>query len=295
MLWLDVISKPMKVEKGDGVYRIAVVILHYENIQDTRECLNSLMSQSKKDFYIIVVDNGSQKGRINQIECLYADKENIHFLYSNVNLGFARGNNLGFCYAKNTLHADIVILANNDLIFDQTIFMQKLENIYTKESFDVAGPRIISLVDGINQNPVERAFYSKKDVQKRYIKTFILYLLNIVNMDGLLKKFFAKPIYEFKIDKTKDFQLHGACLIFGKAYVEKHSGLYPGTFMYGEEDILRYQIEKENLKLVYLDGLEVKHKEGASAGTVFKKNKSKRNFYYKWRLDSLHQLIKMMS
>lgn len=277
------------------MYKIAVVILHYENLPDTQECVDSLIKQQGKNFDIIVVDNGSKTGSVDQIERIYSDRKNMHFLRSKENLGFARGNNLGFCYAKEELGADIIVLANNDLVFDQTEFMLVLERKYKEYSFDVAGPRIISLVDGMNQNPVERMLYTKKDAKKRYYKTKILYILNWVNLDAFFKKVFAKPVKEFDFEPTKDFQLHGACLIFGRSYVNTHDGLYPGTFMYGEEDILRYQIEEENLKLVYLPELEVKHKEGASTTALFKKSKEKRNFFYKWQLDSLKQLIKMMS
>ena len=43
--------------------RIAVIILHYENLQDTLECINSLNTQDEKNFDIVVVDNGSKNGK----------------------------------------------------------------------------------------------------------------------------------------------------------------------------------------------------------------------------------------
>ncbi len=277
------------------MYRVAVVILHYENVQDTLECIKSLDEQIEMDFDIIVVDNGSDYGKVETIESLYSDRSDIHFLHSKENLGFARGNNLGFRYAKHELHSEIIILANNDLIFEQKDFVKKLVETYKENRFDVAGPKIISLVDGMNQNPVARMFYTKQDVQKRYIKTSVLYCLNVIGLDFLLKKIFAKPIQEFQYYPSKDFQLHGACMIFGRDYVNKYEGLYSGTFMYGEEDILRYQVEQNHLKLLYLDKLTVKHKEGSSTNTVLKKNKLKRRFFYKWSLDSMRQLMRMMS
>ena len=151
--------------------RIAVIILHYENLQDTLECINSLNTQDEKNFDIVVVDNGSKNGKTESVEHLFSDNERIHFLYSKTNLGFAKGNNLGFCYAKEELHSDIIVLANNDLIFSQPDFITKVQKAYIEEGYDVAGPRIISLVDGMNQNPVARMFYSKRDVLKRYLKS----------------------------------------------------------------------------------------------------------------------------
>lgn len=275
--------------------RVSVVVLHYENLQDTLECIESLNAQNEKEFDIVVVDNGSKNGKIDTIENLFFDNKNIHFLHSDTNLGFAKGNNLGFHYAKEVLKSSIIVLANNDLIFDEPDFITKVQNAYIKYKYDVAGPKIISLVDGMNQNPVARMFYTKQDVLKRYSKTKILYILNTFGLDLFFKKIFAKPIQEFKYDGLKDFQLYGACLIFGMDYVEKNDGLYPGTFMYAEEDILRYQVEIKHLKMMYLDGIEVKHKEGSSTKTVYEKGRLKRRFFYKWSLDSLKQLIKMMN
>ena len=277
------------------MYKIAIVILHYENVDDTLECIESLNKQQGKEFDIVVVDNGSKIGKLDSIRLLSLSENRIHFIRSDENLGFAKGNNIGFDFAKKKLGADIIILANNDLIFAQKDFVRKIEELYLETKYDVAGPKIISLVDGMNQNPVSRMFYSKLDVKKRYIKTLILYILNFVGLDLVCKKIFAKSIQEFKYDGIKDFQLYGACLIFGPNYVEKFEGLYPKTFMYAEEDILRYQIEKNNLKMVYLDNVMVEHKEGSSTGTIYKKNKIKRRFFYKWSLHSLRHLLKIMN
>lgn len=50
---------------------ITVVVLHYENIKDTRECLDSLkkyLDDTKNNINIVVVDNGSIKEKTAAIE-----------------------------------------------------------------------------------------------------------------------------------------------------------------------------------------------------------------------------------
>ena len=127
---------------------IVFVVLHYENLEDTRCCLDSLVKYLySKNAQIVVVDNGSRQGKLIDISSQYA-QDNIHFIYSKENLGFAKGNNLGFKVAKHNLNADIIVLANNDLVFEQECFVDKVIKHYTEDKFDVAGPRIISLVDG---------------------------------------------------------------------------------------------------------------------------------------------------
>ena len=137
---------------------ITVVVLHYENIKDTRECLDSLkkyLDDTKNNINVVVVDNGSIKEKTAAIEKEYLN-DKIHFIESGENLGFAKGNNIGFHYAKYELHSDIIILANNDLIFQQVDFMDQIEKEMTENHIDVAGPRIISLVDHVHGEAVLR-------------------------------------------------------------------------------------------------------------------------------------------
>ena len=106
--------------------KIAFVVLHYETLDDTSECIDSLKKYIVDDSVkIVVVDNGSVHGKLNTIEEKYKS-DSVIFLYSDENLGFAKGNNIGFKYAKEKLQSDIIILANNDLIFRQEDFVDKL-------------------------------------------------------------------------------------------------------------------------------------------------------------------------
>ena len=268
--------------------KIAVVILHYEAIADTRECIDSLLK-----YYVdlIVVDNGSKNRPIDMILDIYKYYCHIHFIRSEINLGFARGNNIGYRYAKYELGADIIILANNDLVFDQVDFMEKCTE---RDRIGVAGPRIISLVDGKNQNPVCRQYNSLLDVKKRKWKYVILCFLCFFNLDKIGRKLFAKPVEEVHLKENEDFQLHGACIILGEDFINKYEGLYEGTFMYGEENILRYICYRDAIRYEYFDDIEVKHKEESSTKASFGKGIRKRLFFYRNSLQSCNALIKIM-
>ena len=274
---------------------IAVVVLHYESLDDTKECLESLKAYlEKNNIQVIVVDNGSVNGKLIQIEYQYRDIEQIEFIYSQENLGFAKGNNLGFKYAKQKYNPKIIILANNDLIFRQKNFFDKLLQEYKKENFDVAGPKIISLADGKNQNPVGLVYKNKKQVDQRIKRFQVLNILSYLYLDTKVKLLLGKPIEEYQIKKNEDYQLHGACMFFAGRYLEKYDGLYDGTFMYGEEFILKYIVQRENMKMIYLNNIEVFHKEGASTQKMWGKGKKQRQFFYKWSINSLKLLSEMM-
>ena len=151
------------------------------------------------------------------------------------------------------------------------------------------------MVDGKNQNPVIKIYNSKKDVQKRLLKFKIFMALSYLNCDTKFKNYFSKDIMEVDISKlTEDIQLHGACLIFSKNYINKYDGLYEKTFMYGEESILKYIVDKNNMSMVYIDELMVYHKEGSSTDSIYGKGLKKRQFYYKWNIDGCKHLKRLM-
>ncbi|OCA99780.1 glycosyltransferase [Clostridium beijerinckii] len=274
----------------------AFVILHYETINDTRKCLQSLVKYIYSgNTYIIVVDNGSQVGRLYDLEREYKASEFVIFIRSETNLGFSNGNNLGFKYAKDILKSKFIILANNDILFEGENFVDKLKCLYKEQPFDVAGPKIISLVDGKNQNPVKRIYKNKMDVEKRLKKFQILMLFSYLNIDVIAQRFIKKEIEEVNLDLNEDIQLHGACLIFGENYINNYSGLYDRTFMYGEESILKYIVERDHMRMAYIDQLKVYHKEGSSTDVIYGKGRRKRQFYYKWNIESCKILIDLMN
>ena len=274
--------------------KVAIVVLHYENLLDTKECLDSLLKYLTDDHtQIVVVDNGSVKEKLIEIESNYKNSQ-VHFIYSKNNLGFSNGNNLGFAYAKHKLNADIIILANNDLVFKQTDFIEELVKAENRLHFDVAGPKIISLVDGTNQNPVPTIYRSLKDVKKRILKFRILYLLSFLNIDVKLQNKYRNHNIRLNSINNEDFQLHGACMIFANRYIRAFDGLCDKTFMYGEESILKYQCLKYNFKLCYLNQLEVFHKEGSTTNKILGSNINKRRFYYTNNIRGCKVLEKLM-
>ena len=273
---------------------ITVVVLHYENIKDTKECLDSLkkyLNDTKNNINVVVVDNGSIKEKTAAIEEDYVN-DKIYFIESGRNLGFAKGNNIGFHYAKYELHSDIIILANNDLIFKQVDFMNQIAKEMIENHIDVAGPRIISLVDHKNQNPVPYAHPDLVSVNKRIFKLHVLKIMCYFGVDKFFQTIISRK-YSTDV-KSDNYQLHGACLIMANNYVKNYDGLYPKTFMYMEEDILKYITKRDNLIMKYFDGAEVFHKEGSSTEKIYGEGRKKRLFYYKWNIDGCKKLRQLM-
>lgn len=99
--------------------RVAVVILNWNGIDDTLECLDSLLLQSFTDYQLVVVDNGStdnSKVLLDEYQQKHSDK--VKIIYNSTNLGFAGGVNVGINYAmKNDF--EYIALFNNDATADK--------------------------------------------------------------------------------------------------------------------------------------------------------------------------------
>lgn len=273
---------------------ISFVILHYNNLKDTEECIESLEKYlSDPEVSIVVVDNGSPQEKATVLEKKFTSQQ-IHFINSKKNLGFARGNNLGYQFAKNKLNASVIILTNSDTVYSQEDFIGRLKKHY-KDGFDVAGPKIVGTNQNYeyNQNPLPVHFRNVNDLKSRIFKLKVLYALSFVGLDTTIQKYFGKKVTKITKDSS-DFQLHGSCLIFSGKYIQQFNGLYDGTFMYGEEDILKYRVQKHHLRMKYFDDITVLHKGGATTDKQYGSGIEKRQFYYKWCIDSYSKLKKIM-
>lgn len=98
--------------------RVAIVVLNYRGIEDTRTCLASLSQLSYPNFTIVAIENGSHDGSVvefRKLESQYADK--LVALYNETNLGFAGGVNTGIRWALEHDY-DLIALFNNDATAD---------------------------------------------------------------------------------------------------------------------------------------------------------------------------------
>jgi len=99
--------------------RVAIVVLNWNGISDTLACLDSLLSQTYKDFHLVVVDNGSvdnSKELLDKYQLSHRGMVDV--IYNPTNFGFAGGVNTGIEWALNE-DFEYVVLFNNDAVADK--------------------------------------------------------------------------------------------------------------------------------------------------------------------------------
>ena len=123
--------------------KVSVIIPNYNGIKYIEDCLNSLRNQTVKDFDVWVIDNASTDGSGEYVKNALKDMNYATVIVNDENFGFARGNNVGYKYAK-TLNPDFMIIMNNDVVIRDEDFLIKIEQSFIESNFYVLGPDIVS-------------------------------------------------------------------------------------------------------------------------------------------------------
>lgn len=283
-------------------YKFGFVVLHYKNIEDTVECVESLKYTNDLDTLIFIVDNFSNDGTKEQLESKYRESKNIFITSNASNLGFAKGNNVGISLAKEH-GCDFVCLINNDTLIKQNGFVLKCIENWNKYNYSIAGPRIISTIDGFDQNPYmlhSHFVKSKKDAIRMYIVGLVKYSFVRLgfkewwNKEGIRESVTENLEGKLLNSEKQDFLLNGACIILSPTFFEKYNKLCDLTFMYEEETILYFLSKQLNIKNMYLPDIEIYHKEQSSTKKSFGSEKKKLLFGYREDFKSRKQLLKIV-
>ncbi|MDZ7356735.1 MAG: glycosyltransferase family 2 protein, partial [candidate division KSB1 bacterium] len=118
---------------------VAVIILNWNNWQDTVECLESLAQIDYPNYQVIVIDNGSSDDSVVQLKHRF---DWIRLFETGENLGFSAGVNYGIERAKDS---ELVLLLNNDTIVAPNFLTELVKTIQSDNTIGLVGGRIYYL------------------------------------------------------------------------------------------------------------------------------------------------------
>lgn len=284
--------------------KLVFVILQYMASNETVECVNSVRRYvGVKEYKIIIVDNCSPDDSFQIVDGLFSQDTDVILLRANKNLGFARGNNLGFQYAVKNLDPDYIVLLNNDVVLFQDGLYEYAEKKRKEYDFAVLGPMILTGDGKFSSNPVtfRDTYVSRKEMLELMKKARIKRILtkaHIYRPLDLLFQAFIKKRPDGYLEYSNDWinvRLHGSFMIFSRRYIERFpEGLDSRTFMYGEETFLQFHVLQAGMKLVYSPAYSVYHKEDMSTKSVFGTGTKKMLFMLKNNLRSSEMYLEML-
>ncbi len=239
---------------------VAILILNWNNYQDTKTCLESLESLTYRYLKVILVDNGSDDG---SLELLREHFPHLTILTSESNLGFAGGNNIGLRYI---LEEDIpyVLLLNNDTEVIKPDFLEIiLQVIESDDEICAVGPKV-SCLDG---------------TPDRVILPFPTLDVTLRTSLGLFKEHLD---HRQVVDS-----LTGCCVLVRMEAVRRVGLLDENYFMYVEETEWFFRMRKAGCKIVYFPEESVLHKVGSSSRKL-----ESRPMYIERRANVVYTLVK---
>ncbi len=269
------------------------VILHYCSINETINCIESIQSKIDYDnYYIVIVDNGSPNNTGKELEHQYGNNRHCVVLLNKDNLGFARGNNVGFRYAKFILNCNYICMLNSDTKLISDNFCELAINYFEEYKYSVAGPDVINK-DCSQSNPMEGHILTVEETDQKVRSLKFQLLLNRINADKTARRIIRiiKGNMEGKSSYIRDkafvnVKLHGCCWIFSPLYIEKYDGISEITFLYLEEDLLYHIVVKDGGSTLYAPEIKIYHEGGASTD-ITKCDRLKRKYVLENHLKSM--------
>ncbi len=239
---------------------ISVIIASFNTRDLLRECLTQLMEQaSALSTQIIVVDNASRDGSADMVAKEFPA---IELIRSEVNLGFAGANNLGFQRASGRY----VVLLNSDAFMEPGVLARSVELMKANPRVGLAGGALIGR-DGSWQASarmypsVLNEFLSISGLSCRFARSKFF---------GRQDRTWAPANQPASIDWVP-----GAYSIISREALEAVGYFDEQFFLYYEEVDLCHRIKNAGFEIWYWPELRIVHLGGESSKTITSLSMSK--------------------
>lgn len=219
--------------------KIAIIIVNYNGLKDTSECIESLKNVDNfSDISIIIVDNNSNNNEAEQIQEEY---NFVHVISLDENKGFAGGNNAGIQYALQMKYGYIMLLNNDTVVAHDMISILKSncsnDQISVPLMYYFSNPDVIWYGGGT---------------------------INRVTGNGIHLNSNKKLVGDLK--KNICTFSTGCCMLIPANIFEEVGLLDEDSFMYCEDMDFCIRLGMKNKKILFTPEAKLWHKVGVSSG-----------------------------
>lgn len=213
------------------------MIINWNGLADTIECINSLRNINYTNYEIIVVDNGSED---NESSKLRNEFKNIKIVKLEKNLGFANANNIGILLGIQH-DSQYVLLLNNDTIVDKDFLKELISIGELNNDIGILGP-VMYYYDSTS-----KVWFSGGKINLYTRHTQQTEMLNSKNAHFQVTDYIA-----------------GACILIKKDVLAK-IGLLPREYFLGWEDIdFCLSAKRNGYQVVFVPSSKIWHKVSRS-------------------------------
>ena len=229
--------------------KLSVVIVNYNVRYYLEQCLDSVLKATKNiEAEVLVFDNHSKDGSVDYLKTRFPQ---VHFIESNHNLGFARGNNVAIRQSQ----GEYVLLLNPDTFVGEDVLADTL-------AFMEAHPKAGALGVRMLKNTGEPALESRRGLPSPMTAFY--------KMCGLCARFpksrrFGRYYMGYlPWDKPAQIEVvSGAFCLLRRKVLDDVGLLDEDFFMYGEDIDLSYRVLKGGYENWYFPA-SIMHYKGES-------------------------------
>jgi len=219
---------------------VYIIIINWNGLKDTLECLDSLGKISYPNYKIVVIDNGSKKNQADKIKSRFP---NIELIKNKKNRGFVIANNQGIKKALNN-NANYVLLLNNDTIAKSNFLDYLIDYAEKNKEAGILNPKILY--------PNSNKIWSLGG-KISYSTGFSIYIgkgKNSNKWNEVIEPDFAS----------------GCALLIKREVIKKIGLLDPIYFAYYEDNDFSFRAKRASYKIKVIPESIIWHKKSASAG-----------------------------
>lgn len=272
-------------------YYTAVIILNYNNFEDTINCIESVEKYNTGRIKLIIVDNASKRkgateslehyliGRYDSRLSIYTDPISdisekkcltyCSYIKSKNNDGYACGNNKALKLTELDSEIKYVMILNNDVLFVDDVIPCLQKEYETNDNAGILSPLLYKK----DFSDIDYNCARKCESAAVTIGWFIFYYINFW---GIKNKWNKRQQYlrmypELKDDYKFEIELpSGSCMFISKDLFRSIGYFDPNTFLYNEENILYQKLKRfgktnyilPRLKCIHLGASSTKKEKG---------------------------------
>ncbi len=228
---------------------ISIVIVSYNTKDLLRNCIQSVISETKiYTFEIIVVDNDSKDGSAAMVESSFPG---IILLQNSNNAGFAAANNQGIAVAK----GDFILLLNSDTVILDAAIDKTCAFMKSNDDVGIAGCR--QLYPSRKLQPSCRSFPTVWN-----IFTEATFLYQVFPRTKIFGQYYLS-YFDYQSNREIDVVM-GSYMMIRRDVMNSVAGFDETFFFYTEETDLCYRARKNGFRSYYFSGAEIIHIGGGS-------------------------------
>jgi GT2 family glycosyltransferase len=218
--------------------KVSIIILNWNGLEDTIECLESLKEVRYPNYEVIVVDNGSKGNDAAVLEQRLRD--HVHLIRNDKNYGYTGGNNIGIRYALDNSSPDYLLILNNDTVVAPDFLDHMIEVTENDASIGIAGPKVY--YHGF-PNRIQGAG-ARVDM-----RTGQAYHIGIKEID----------CGQYDSQRKVDY-VFGCCMLIKREVVERIGLFDESYFCYWDETDYCFRAREAGYRVIYIPQAKIWHK-----------------------------------